>query len=137
MNWFASSGEQASAETQAVQPATAARTAVQTSESAQDWLCASCYGGVAKDDDRFQYSGQDEFAFTNPDGFRFEIITFSETQCVETGVPTLEHTWFPGHAWSYCLCGKCGQHLGWQYSGTHVFAGLIRDRLVRAACLRN
>jgi hypothetical protein len=53
------------------------------------------------------------------------------------GMPTLEHTWFPGHAWSYCVCNNCGQHLGWYYDGQSVFVGLIKGRILRAMFMRN
>jgi hypothetical protein len=103
-----------------------------------DWLCAWCLNLVANERDRFTYAGKNEFTFTNPAGLRFEIITFCETRaCHQQGVPTLEHTWFPGHAWSYCQCGQCGQHLGWNFTGQHHFAGLIKERIVRAFYLRN
>ena len=109
-----------------------------TADSAGDWLCAFCLNRVANDRDRFQFGGQDEFTFTNPQGIRFEIITFLQTlACRETGTPTLAFTWFPGHAWSFCHCAECGQHLGWFYSGQHTFAGLIRARMLRAVYLRN
>jgi hypothetical protein len=52
-------------------------------------------------------------------------------------VPTLENTWCPGYAWSYCKCEHCGQHLGWYYAGTIEFAGLIIARIVRAVGIRN
>jgi len=103
-------------------------------DAANDWLCAWCLNRVASERDRFSYDGQSEFLFKNPDGIQFHIVTFSRTiGCRQTGVPTLEDTWFPGHAWSYCLCGQCGVHLGWYYAGPSVFAGLIRDRIVRAS----
>ncbi len=76
--------------------------------------------------------------FSNPERIRFHIMTFSQTHgCREVGLPTLEHTWFPGHAWSYCQCSACGLHLGWYYAGQHNFAGLIKDRIARAAPLFN
>ncbi len=104
----------------------------------EEWLCAFCHNHVANESDRFRYEGNDQFSFTNPEGIRFQILTFSETcGCRETGLPTLEHTWFPGHAWSYCQCGGCGQHLGWYFAGKHRFAGLIVVRIVRALHLRN
>ena len=107
-------------------------------DSAGNWLCAWCLNPVANDGDRFQYNGRDEFSFTNPEGFDFEIITFSRTLgCQQTGKPTLEHTWFVGHAWSFCHCSNCGQHLGWYYTGPQAFAGLIRNRMVRALLVRN
>ena len=102
--------------------------------------CADKSGrpSVANDQDRFSYDGRDEFVFRSPERVQFEIITFARTLgCRDTGQPTLEHTWFPGHAWCYCLCGQCGQHLGWSYTGPNDFAGLIKARLVRAVQIRN
>ncbi len=107
-------------------------------DPASDWLCAWCLNRVASENDRFKHSGQSEFAFANPEGVWFHILTFSRALgCRQAGVPTLEHTWFPGHAWSYCVCDSCGRHLGWYYSGSTEFVGLIRDRLVRARLIRN
>jgi hypothetical protein len=117
---------------------TAAKTRTAIADPAGDWLCAWCLHRVANDADRFSYDGQDEFSFTNPGGMQFDIITFAHAPgCQDTGQPTLEHTWFPEHAWSYGLCNQCGQHLGWFYTGPKTFAGLIKDRLVRAVLIRN
>jgi len=103
-------------------------------DPANDWLCAWCHNRVASEKDRFLREGKSEFSFKNPEGIRFHIFVFSRTfGCRQTGVPTLEHTWFPGHAWSYCLCDRCRTHLGWYYSRPSEFAGLIRDRIVRAS----
>ena len=121
-----------------VEPALESRNATAICGAAGDWLCAWCLNRVADDRARFKYEGKDEFAFSNPERILFEIITFSETLgCRQTGVPTLEHTWFPGHAWSFCQCARCGQHLGWYYAGPHDFAGLIKPRIVRGLCVRN
>lgn len=104
----------------------------------EDWLCSWCHSRVANEQDRFKFEGQDEFTFSNPEGLRFDIITFSETHaCSESGVPTLEHTWFADHTWSYCLCTHCGRHLGWYFAGQYEFAGLVKDRIVRALHVRN
>ncbi len=106
--------------------------------AAGDWLCAWCHNPVANDRDRFCIDGKDEFSFSNPDGLWFEIITFSEISgCRQDGVPTLDHTWFPGCAWSYCICAECGYHLGWFETGQNDFVGLIRARIVRALFVRN
>jgi hypothetical protein len=119
-------------------PAVDTRTAVAVGDAEGDWLCAWCLNRVAKDSDRFKYGGKDQFVFSNPEGIRFRIVTFARTSgCRQAGAPTLEHTWFPGHAWSFCQCERCGQHLGWYYAGEHNFAGLITDRLVRGQCVRN
>jgi hypothetical protein len=106
--------------------------------NAGDWLCFWCLNRVASESDRLSRDGQSEFSFTNPQNIRFHIITFTQTiGCRQAGVPTLEHTWFPGHAWSYCLCERCRTHLGWFYSGPTTFAALIRDRIVRASLVMN
>ena len=113
-------------------------TATATGDTENDWLCAWCHHRVANDKDRFPYNGKDEFTFSNPEGIRFAIITFSRTLgCRQNGTPTLEHTWFPDYAWSFCLCDSCGQHLGWYYRSKIEFAGLIIARIVRAVCTRN
>ncbi|MCX7825241.1 MAG: cereblon family protein, partial [Verrucomicrobiae bacterium] len=71
-------------------------------DPATDWLCAWCLNRVASERDRIAFNGQTEFAFKNPAGIAFIILTFARTLgCRRLGVPTLEHTWFPGHAWSY------------------------------------
>lgn len=98
-----------------------------------DWLCAWCLNRVASERDRLEHHGQSEFLFKNPDGLLFHIITFSRAPgCRPMGAPTLAHTWFAGHAWSYCLCSRCRRHLGWFYTGPTEFVGLIRDRITRA-----
>jgi len=120
------------------EPAPTVRAAEALSNAEGDWLCAWCLNRVANEKDRFEFGGKDEFKFFNPDGICFEIITFSVTLgCEQAGVPTLEYTWFAGHPWSYCQCDRCGQHLGWYYSGLHDFAGLIKTRIVRALTVRN
>jgi len=112
--------------------------ATATGNTENNWLCAWCHNRVANEKDRFPYNGKDELTFSSPEGIRFAIITFSRTLgCRQTGTPTLEHTWFPGYAWSFCLCDNCGQHLGWYYTNKIEFAGLITARIVRALCIRN
>ncbi len=123
---------------QVAEPEIEDQTHPSSGDPANDWLCAWCLGCVASEQDRFNFGGQSEFLFKNPADVVFHIITFSRTVgCRQAGSPTLEHTWFPGHQWSYCLCGGCGMHLGWFYAGPSTFAGLIRERIVRAALVRN
>jgi hypothetical protein len=120
------------------EPELQTHTLTNESEDANGWLCAWCLNRVASERDRLCYKGESEFAFKNPNGILFHIVTFAQTVgCREAGVPTLEHTWFPGHAWSYCVCDRCGTHLGWYYAGPSAFAGLIRDRIVRASLALN
>jgi hypothetical protein len=130
--------EEGLASTGIAEPELGTRPAPRTANAASDWLCFWCHNRVANENDRFKYGNQDEFTFSNPEGIRFDIITFSQTLgCRQTGIPTLEHTWFSGHAWAFCLCTRCGHHLGWFYAGEHVFAGLIKNRIVRALTVRN
>jgi hypothetical protein len=137
MNWQASTGGVPDLPV-ITEPEVESRVAPETGDPEGDWLCAWCLNRVANERDRFGFEGKDEFVFSNPDGIRFGIITFSQTLgCQESGVPTLDHTWFPGHAWSYCHCDRCGQHIGWYYTGEHEFVGLIKERIVRALCVRN
>ncbi len=121
-----------------VTPALGTRTSTATASTEGDWLCAWCHNRVANETDRFSFEGKDEFSFRNPEGIQFEIISFSETRgCCETGLPTLEHTWFPDHAWTYSHCDQCGQQLGWHFTGQHEFTGLIKKKIVRSLYLRN
>lgn len=139
MNWKAS----VEADTETVMPVVTTpeldtELATSAGDPANDWLCAWCQNRVASEKDRFPYNGKDEFTFSNPEGVSFAIITFSQTLgCREAGTPTLEYTWFPGYAWSYCQCSCCSQHLGWCYTGHIQFVGLIKDRIVRALHVRN
>lgn len=120
------------------EPEMQTRTHPSESEAAGDWLCSWCLNPVARDEDRFSQNGESEFSFKNPAGIWFIILTFERTiGCRQLGAPTLEHTWFPDHAWSYCVCDRCGMHLGWFYTGPNEFAGLVRDRIVRASVVRN
>ncbi|MBI4658353.1 MAG: hypothetical protein HY735_05835 [Verrucomicrobia bacterium] len=116
------------------EPEIQSRTRPSQGDPANDWLCAWCFNRVASEKDRFACDGKSEFTFKNPEGVRFDILTFSRTiGCRQAGEPTLEHTWFPSHTWSYCICDRCRMHLGWYYTGPSEFAGLIRDRIVRAS----
>ena len=119
-------------------PATHSRPRQALADAETDWLCALCHHRLASDRDRLQFGSQSEFAFTNPAGAPFLVLTFTDADGGrDEGDATLEHTWFPGHAWSYCVCDNCGQHLGWFYSGPSDFVGLIQNRIVRALNLFN
>ncbi len=105
---------------------------------ADDWLCVSCNNKITSDKERFEFNKQSEYHFINPAGYHFDIILFSEAEgCKEFGDPTFDFTWFAGHAWSYAVCGRCGNHLGWKYSGKYSFFGLIRARLIKGQALFN
>ena len=124
----------ATATVEVAEPELRSRTRPSQGDAGNDWLCYWCLNRVASEEDRFALEGQNEFTFKNPEGVRFNLVTFSRTPgCRPSGVPTTEHTWFPGHAWCYCVCDRCRMQLGWFYAGPSVFAGLIRERIVRAS----
>ena len=111
---------------------------IKTKLKPDDWLCLICSKKITSDKDRFLFNDQSEFQFTNPGGFIFDIITFDSADgCLDTGIPTMEFTWFPGHSWSYAMCSRCGSHLGWRYSGQYSFYGLIKSRLIKGSALFN
>src|SRR5262245_50120916 len=129
--------QNAAIEEAVVAPELTTRTRTLETHSEADWLCSWCLNRVACEKDGFSFGGNSNFAFMNPGGITFQIITFSEAiWCRDEGVPSLEHTWFSGYAWSYCHCEQCRMHLGWFYSGSGTFVGLIRDRIVRATLVR-
>lgn len=111
---------------------------VKTELKADDWLCIVCNKKITSDKERFEYNNQSEFQFINPSGYYYNILTFSSADgCIDLGESTIEHTWFEGHEWSFAVCRRCSNHLGWKYVGKHSFYGLIKSRLVKGAALFN
>lgn len=98
------------------------------------WLCWWCLNRITSEADRLVMGGASQFTFLNPEGRRFHILTFNRAPgCKQRGTPTFKHTWFPGYAWVYSICARCGMQLGWKYMGNTEFFGLIRNRIVRAS----
>ena len=111
---------------------------VKTQLQADDWLCIACNKKITSDKERFDYNNKSEFQFINPGGFYFDIITFELADgCFEVGEPTLDFTWFDGHEWSFAICSRCSNHLGWKYKGKYSFYGLIKSRLIKGVALFN
>jgi hypothetical protein len=111
---------------------------IQTELKPDDWLCVACSKKITGDKERFAYEGETEFRFSNPDGYVFDIITFSNADgCREVGESNLEFTWFKEHSWTYAVCSRCGLHLGWKYRGKFSFYGLIKSRIVKGLALFN
>jgi len=95
--------------------------------------CRFCRNRITSTKHSIQMNGSVEHQFTNPEGNTFEIACFSVANgCVQTGKPTVEHTWFKNYAWRFALCAKCHLHMGWFYqSDHHHFYGLIRNALIQ------
>ncbi len=96
-------------------------------------LCAACRSPVTDESQRIEVGGAHEHAFRNPNDLTFHIGCFADAAgCAARGTPTLEWTWFAGHAWQVALCRGCHAHLGWRYRRPEggTFHGLILDRLI-------
>ncbi len=95
---------------------------------ARAYHCARCTTRICDESDAV---GGGTHRFTNPAGFAFDVACFAAAPgCRVDGEPTLEYTWFPGHAWSIADCRNCSAQLGWFFSGESTFYGLILERLI-------
>lgn len=102
----------------------------QTTEEDRAITCRRCGHALARARDRQPLDGAPTRSFVNPHGFVFEIAAFREAAgCVAEGRPTVFWTWFPGHAWQFAACGKCGAHVGWCFTGESRFFGLLVERI--------
>ena len=93
--------------------------------------CRTCGLPVTRTRDRVEVHGKHAHALFNPAGILFEVGCFAAAPgCRFEGEFTPEFSWFPGYAWRYALCRRCGAHLGWEYRGAAGgFAGLILTEL--------
>ena len=95
-------------------------------------VCSNCSNVITTPESIISVDDEHEHAFTNPDGFTYEIGCFSDAEgCLVIGEPTDENTWFKGFSWSYSTCSGCNIHIGWYYENDKEgFFGLILDLLV-------
>ncbi len=103
-------------------------------EEERSILCANCGNTITHPQSIITVDGHHTYSFTNPAGITYEIGCFSSADgCIVHDEPTLDHTWFEGFSWSFCICSSCLTHLGWFYqSGNENFFGLILDRLIES-----
>jgi hypothetical protein len=101
--------------------------------SARAFHCAACLTRVCDESALISVAGAMQHRFVNPAGCAFEIACFATAACTVSGEPTLEHTWFTGHAWSIADCRNCRRQLGWFFVGATAFYGLILLRLIKGA----
>lgn len=94
-------------------------------------ICRNCGNTITTSDSIVSVNGNHRHTFINPAGMTFQIVCFSSADgCIVYGDPTLEHTWFEGFIWNYCICSRCHIHLGWFYrNDDDTFFGLILDLL--------
>ncbi len=93
-------------------------------------LCAACSAVITHQDQRLQINNRHEHAFFNPAGIAFEVRCFRQAPgATPHGEPSAEFTWFPGYRWQIVLCAACRTHLGWLFTASQSFFGLIANRL--------
>lgn len=94
-------------------------------------VCGRCGHTITHQSRRIAVNGAHAHTCTNPHGLTFHIGCFRDAPgCSTFGAATIEDTWFPGYAWRFADCAKCGVHLGWLFaSSADAFYGLIVDRL--------
>ncbi len=94
--------------------------------------CATCGYMVTRARWRLSMNGHEHVLF-NPAGQVFRVLCYREaTGAVDRGVPTDEFSWFKGYLWNFALCRRCGNHLGWRFTGDSepaLFFGLIKGKL--------
>jgi len=106
------------------------------SEGEEAFLCYLCKVKITEKRYIISVSGGTPYhTMTNPFGFSYNVMTVSFCEMVrEATEPVIEHTWFPGYAWSILCCANCSEHLGWRYTSAKQqpssFYGLIRDKLI-------
>ncbi|MBS1269180.1 MAG: hypothetical protein MAG794_00124 [Gammaproteobacteria bacterium] len=93
-------------------------------------FCRRCDALITDTTQTIAVGGRQVHRRTNPANIEFSFQCFSEAPgCQREGSYTFEHTWFPGNAWCFLLCGQCQTHLGWHFEGSGNFRALIIDRL--------
>jgi hypothetical protein len=98
-------------------------------------ICRECGNPVTSPDRIISVNDKHKHTFINPAGITYQIGCFSSAGgCIVYGEPVLEHTWFSGFAWNYCICSNCRVHLGWHFQNNDErFFGLILNLLADAA----
>jgi len=97
----------------------------------QPLRCHACGHVITTAAARRPVDGAHEHERTNPAGYRYRFGCFSQAPgCACLGQPSDEHSWFAGCVWRLAVCGACGEHLGWRFSGADDFFGFILDRLI-------
>jgi hypothetical protein len=93
--------------------------------------CAACGHELALLRERVDVEGAATRRFVNPGGIEYQITAFRDAPgCSCVGERSGYWIWFAGYAWQIALCGRCGQHVGWSFSGGPApFFGLIVERI--------
>jgi hypothetical protein len=94
-------------------------------------LCRRCRAFITDAAQYAQFQGRHLHRCVNPAGVTYQFGCYYAAEgCVASGTPTGEHSWFSGYLWQVASCRKCGEHIGWAFSGPGRFFGLITDRVM-------
>jgi hypothetical protein len=120
-------------DTDAVPVKAGAQRAEQETTPDRPLRCRVCGRLITTEAERCSIGGAHEHLRTNPAGYRYHFGCFRTAPgCGRVGARSAEHTWFAGCEWRVAICGGCGEHLGWEFSGAAAFFGLILERLVKS-----
>jgi len=94
--------------------------------------CKSCQAKISAPSHAVEIKGAHQHRLTNPEGITFDIVIYSQVECLVASEPIYEHTWFSGYAWQIVVCHHCKSHLGWCYikNNSPDFFGLILNRII-------
>lgn len=92
-------------------------------------LCSRCGQIITSPLHSIAIAGKHEHTQLNPSGRVFHLGCFQKANCLVVGKPTDEFSWFSGYQWQFALCSGCQCHLGWFFTGTSSFWGLIYSKL--------
>jgi len=97
-------------------------------------LCYRCHSIITSESEQVWLNGASVHYRTNLAGIGYRFFSFHTAPgCSISGMPTDEYTWFAGYQWQIASCRQCREHLGWVFTGTDRFFGLISDKLVPAS----
>lgn len=97
-------------------------------------LCGACGHQLAEGSSKTDPDGAHRHVKVNPHGHVFHIACFHPVPGADAiGKPSAEFSWFSGYRWQIALCGECGVHLGWKFSGDGAFTALIEGRYTEEA----
>uniref|UniRef100_A0A2C9KJ22 Protein cereblon n=1 Tax=Biomphalaria glabrata TaxID=6526 RepID=A0A2C9KJ22_BIOGL len=99
--------------------------------------CESCQEEIASKESVFSMSREGPLgAYVNPGGYVHEMFTVSKVQNLyNVGGSSIEHSWFPGYAWTIVQCRGCHSHMGWMFTAAKrnlspkKFWGLCRSSI--------
>lgn len=84
--------------------------------------------------------------FENPQGYQFEVMTFTRADVAKHWPADKHFSWYPGYSWAIATCRRCHTHLGWAFQpndwpktvtekefeqSENTFFALITNRLLR------